>query len=102
MTKFDKTMRKYVEKCQTYPKIRQSYPQFETFLPLKSLLCQFYVAKKPFRMLGRKFGAPKTPRATQPPLPQKGSSREGLVSNSAFICGMQVLNKQNVHVCYDE
>ena len=38
-----------------------------------------------FLVLGRKFGAPKTPRATQPPLPQKGSSREGLVSNSAFI-----------------
>ena len=28
----------------------QSYSQFETVLPLKSLLCQFYVAKKPFRI----------------------------------------------------
>ena len=25
-------------------------PQFETLLPLKSLSCQFYVAKKPFRI----------------------------------------------------
>ena len=28
---------------------RQFYPQFETFLPLKSFLCQFYVAKRPFK-----------------------------------------------------
>ena len=27
------------------------YPQFEIFLPLKSLSFQFYVAKKPFRII---------------------------------------------------
>ena len=50
-TKFDKIMCKSVGKCQTYPTFRQFYPQFETFLPLKSLSCQFYVAKKPFRII---------------------------------------------------
>ena len=29
-------------------------------------------------LLGRKFGAPKTPRATQPPLPQKGTVEKDL------------------------
>ena len=43
-------MRKSVGKCQTYPKFGQFYPQFETFLPLQSLSCQFYVAKKPFKI----------------------------------------------------
>ena len=32
-------------------KFRQFYPQFETFLPLKSLSCKFYVAKKHFRII---------------------------------------------------
>ena len=32
-------------------KFWQFYPQFETFLPLKKLSCQFYVAKKPFRII---------------------------------------------------
>ena len=50
-TNFDKIMLKSVEKCQTYPKFRQFYPQFETFLPLKNHSCQFYVAKKPFRII---------------------------------------------------
>ena len=52
-------MRKSVEKCQTYTKIETIFPsigdifspQFETFLPLKSLSCQFYIAKKPFRII---------------------------------------------------
>ena len=31
-------------------KFRPFYPQFETFLPLKSPLCQFYVAKGPLEL----------------------------------------------------
>ena len=48
-TKFDKIM--LWENVKLTLKFRQFSPQFETFLPLKSLSCQFYVAKKPFRMI---------------------------------------------------
>ena len=44
-------------------------------------------------LLGSNFGVPNSPIATQPPLPRR-NRREGLGSNSAFICRMQVLNKQ--------
>ena len=50
-TKFDKIMRKSVgENVKCALKLRQFYPQFETFPPLKSLLCQFYVAKRPLEL----------------------------------------------------
>ena len=32
-------------------KFKQFYPQFETCLPFKSLSCQFFVAKKPLRII---------------------------------------------------
>ena len=54
-------------------------------------------------LLGRKFGAPKPPRATQPPLPQKGKTEvvEKDLAQTQHIF-LQVLNKQNIHVCYDK
>ena len=43
-------MRKSVGNVKLTLKFKQIYPQFETFLPLQSLSCQFYVAKKPFKI----------------------------------------------------
>ena len=50
-------------------------------------------------LLGSNFGAPNSPIATQPPLPQK-DRKEGLVLIPAFI--LQVLNKQKIVVCYNQ
>ena len=44
-------------------------------------------------LLGSNFGAPNSPIATQPPLPQK-DRKEGLVSIPAFI--LQVLKKKQI------
>ena len=46
--KRDKIMRNSVEKCQTYPKIETILPQFETFLPLKSLFQDNFCSLKSF------------------------------------------------------
>ena len=46
-TKFDKTMRKSVVKCQTYPKILTILPSIWDISTLKRL---FYVAKRPLEL----------------------------------------------------